>query len=178
MKFKGAVDNVYAAQVVSIWLASIPTTTISFALSSDATQNSKRATVLKWLFYKIGVVSIKSCSHAETYRIAKTPILTLQTLGIIPDICIYFQRYFLVSHKIRNFASASAPLRLGCHLRVTELTEQREQSDACISSAESWGKSTERSTTEQREQSDACISSAESWGKSTERSTTGRSTTY
>ena len=25
-----------------------------------------------------GVVSIKSCSHAETYRIAKTNVLTLQ----------------------------------------------------------------------------------------------------
>ena len=25
-----------------------------------------------------GVVSIKSCSHAETYRIAKTSVLTLQ----------------------------------------------------------------------------------------------------
>ena len=44
---------------------------------SVAMQNDKRATRSDSLF-KNGVVSIKSCSHAETYRIVKTYILTMQ----------------------------------------------------------------------------------------------------
>ena len=39
--------------------------------------NYKRATRSDSLFVN-GVVSIKSCSHAETYRIVKTNVLTLQ----------------------------------------------------------------------------------------------------
>ena len=44
---------------------------ISSAPLSDAIPNNKRATRSDSLFVN-GVVSIKSCSHAETYRIAKT----------------------------------------------------------------------------------------------------------
>ena len=40
-------------------------------------QNDKRATRGDSLFEN-GVVSIKSCSHAETYRIVKIYVLTLQ----------------------------------------------------------------------------------------------------
>ena len=39
--------------------------------------NNKRATRSDSLFNN-GVVSIKSCSHAETYRIVKTYVLTVQ----------------------------------------------------------------------------------------------------
>ena len=43
-----------------------------------------------------------------------------------------------------------------------EPIEQREQSDACIDSAESGKRKAEGQPMEQREQSDACIVSAES----------------
>ena len=51
---------------------------------------------------------------------------------------------------------------------TNEQIEQREQSDACIDSAESRQKKAEGQQIEQREQSDACIDSAESRQKKAE----------
>ena len=83
-------------------------TTISSAHSSDATQNSKRATVQSDSFIN-GVVSIKSCSHAETYRI------------VISD-----------AAKIGNFLITSKFLRQKLSFVVLFLSEYNAPFSVCL----------------------------------------------
>ena len=92
-------------QIIWIW-----TVLISFVPLSAAIQNDKRVTRSDSLF-KTGVVSIKSCSHAETYRIVKTNVLTLQRYKLfryLPNksrfILSFFSNSSLVSVKITIFA--------------------------------------------------------------------------
>ena len=61
---------------------------------------TKRVTRNDSLF-KTGVVSIKSCSHAETYRIAKTFILTLHAkIRTISEISKFSGIFFISLHVL------------------------------------------------------------------------------